>query len=931
MKTTFNKKKAFTLIELLIVIAIIGILFIVLVSKVDFATDKAKATGVQTDFRTFQLAFQTVAREHQGFSSLVDEDYEQLEMAINKNIDNKLKIDIDTDGNITMANGATDPWNTPYHGNYITNATDKKDRGAIVMYSNGANGEFGSEHSIANGVVTVNVLGNNKYGKDDYSIAVVYTFTNGYGEVQTSTSGFSNNQTTQGNISNNSGTEGTEEPSVTELLEPGLYNAGAIALAENGDVEAAQDMMKTSWNDLLAAGIVHVTNGAVHSNFDFNTGGNASSTSLYGDLVLPNDGSITSIGDAVVDLASGNIIGNIAFAFCYNLTGITIPKGVTNTSDMAFAACGLTSVTIPDRVTYIGMGAFTFCTSLTSVTIPDRVTYIGEMAFDDCDNLQYNEYDNAYYLGSNNNPYLLLVKAKDENITSINIHNNTRFIYSYAFYRCSNLTSVTIPDSVIEIGVNAFDSCSGITSIEIPNSVTSIGNHAFAWCTSLEGVVIPDSVTTIDEWTFAWCTSLTSIEIPNSVTSIGYRAFYQCKSLTSVTMGNSVTTIGDYAFDSSGITNIEIPNSVTSIDIAAFYQCKSLTSVTMGNSVTTIGNGAFADCTGLISIEIPNSVTSIGHSAFLNCTSLTSITIPNGVTYIGNEVFNNCSSLQYNEYDNAYYLGSNNNPYCMLIKVKDTNITSINIHSNTKIIYYAFSGCFSLTSVTIPNGVTSIGACAFWNCFDLTSIEIPDSVTSIDYGAFGYCRSLTSVTIGNSVTSIGEHAFYDCGSLTSIEIPDSVINIGKNAFSGCGLTIITVDESNEYYRSIDGNLYSKDETIFIQYAIKNTNTSFTIPDSVTIIVDYALNGCSSLESIIIPDSVTSIGEYAIYNCSSLTSVVIGNSVTSIDKYAFGFCSSLTNIIFNGTKAEWSSISKQSDWNYNVPATYVQCTDGQVTL
>ena len=252
-----TKKKAFTLIELLIVIAIIGILFIVLVSKVDFATDKAKATGVQTDFRSFQVAFETVAKENAGLNTFgwdtgdingdrVRNSYDKgdvnkngkqdegevfvgsktygetwtgvytlvkpetdfstvgydkdvifaLESAINKNLDPKLHITIDAKtGKITMANHARDPWNTEYHGYYITNAeVDKKDRGAIVIYSNGANQEWGSTHEIANGVVTVNVPGNNVYGKDDYSLAVIYTYTNGYGEVKTSTSGFSNNQ-----------------------------------------------------------------------------------------------------------------------------------------------------------------------------------------------------------------------------------------------------------------------------------------------------------------------------------------------------------------------------------------------------------------------------------------------------------------------------------------------------------------------------------------------------------------------------------------------------------------------------------------------------------------------------------------------------------------------------------------------------------------
>ena len=263
-KSFFIKRKAFTLIELLIVIAIIGILFIVLISKVDFATDKAKATGVQTDFRSFQVAIETVAKEHAGLSTFgwdtgdvngdrVRNSYDKgdtnkngkqdpgeifigsktygeewtniytltnpadandtsaiaaLESAINANLDPKLHIRINNDLTITMANGAQDPWNTEYHGYYITNATvDKKDNGAIVIYSNGANQEFGSEHSISNGVVVVNVPGNNVYGKDDYSLASVYTYANGYGEVKTTTTGFSQNQG-----GGQAGTDGTFVP-----------------------------------------------------------------------------------------------------------------------------------------------------------------------------------------------------------------------------------------------------------------------------------------------------------------------------------------------------------------------------------------------------------------------------------------------------------------------------------------------------------------------------------------------------------------------------------------------------------------------------------------------------------------------------------------------------------------------------------------------
>ena len=153
----------------------------------------------------------------------------------------------------------------------------------------------------------------------------------------------------------------------------------------------------------------------------------------------------------------------------------------------------------------------------------------------------------------------------------------------------------------------------------------------------------------------------------------------------------------------------------------------------------------------------------------------------------------------------------------------------------------AFAGCNSLTSVTIPDSVTSIGNFAFERCSSLTSITIPDSVTSIGKFAFYGCSSLTSVTIPDSVTSIGLQAFYCCTSLTSITIPDSVTSIGGNAFNGC-----------------------------------TSLTSITIPDSVTSIGEGAFSDCSSLTNITIPDSVTSIEVGAFYNCSSLTIVTVLN-------------------------------------------------------
>lgn len=189
-----------------------------------------------------------------------------------------------------------------------------------------------------------------------------------------------------------------------------------------------------------------------------------------------------------------------------------------------------------------------------------------------------------------------------------------------------------------------------------------------------------------------------------------------------------------------------------------------------------------------------------------------------------------------------------------------SGLTSIEIpNSVTSIGDWAFYGC-GLTSVEIPNSVTSISDRAFMNCSSLTSVEIPNSVTSISSSAFSGCSSLTTVEIPNSVTSIGTSAFYSCSSLTSIEIPNSVTSIGDNAFCGC-----------------------------------NSMTSVGIPNSLTSIGQYTFSNCSSLTTVEIPNSVTSIGDYSFSGCSSLMSVEIPNSVNRIGTYAFQKCFDITEV------------------------------------
>ena len=203
--------------------------------------------------------------------------------------------------------------------------------------------------------------------------------------------------------------------------------------------------------------------------------------------------------------------------------------------------------------------------------------------------------------------------------------------------------------------------------------------------------------------------------------------------------------------------------------------------------------------------------------------------------------------------------------------------------SGTKLVKYTGN----ITDVIIPDSITEIDCDAFGECDSLVSVVIPRSVTVIGAKAFYNCSNLASIVIPNSVTEIGYLAFWNCKSLTSIVFPDSVIKIGAGAFTGCTkLTSITVNENNRKYKSIDGNLYSKDGKTLIQYAIGKADTSFVIPDGVTSIDSDAFLVCQSLTSIVIPDSVISIGFAAFSGCVSLKNVIIPIGVTDVGYNAF---------------------------------------------
>lgn len=247
-------------------------------------------------------------------------------------------------------------------------------------------------------------------------------------------------------------------------------------------------------------------------------------------------------------------------------------------------------------------------------------------------------------------------------------------------------------------------------------------------------------------------------------------------------------------------------------------------------------NRPWEDSEDLITtVTIGNGVTSIGNYAFYSFDKLAKVSIPYGVTKIGSSAFEYCSNIQ---------------------------------------------------SIIIPDGVVSIGSSAFENCTGLTSITIPDGVKGIGNSAFECCTGLTSLTIPNSVTSIGEDAFSSCN-LTSITIPSNVTSIDDSAFSGCQkLNQINVAPTNATFSSENGVLFNKEKTKVISYPEGKKETSYTVPDGVASIGEYAFSSCSSLTSITVPNSVISIDKGAFSCCSSLTNITLPDGVMSIGSDAF---------------------------------------------
>ena len=529
--------------------------------------------------------------------------------------------------------------------------------------------------------------------------------------------------------------------------------------------------------------------------------------------------------------SSNDVIGSYAFSGCNRLTSLTLPDGITEIGDHAFEGCSeLTSLTLPAGITKIGSEAFNGCTGLTSLTLPAGITKIGDDVF----------------------------------------------------RGCSGLTSLTLPASITKIGDQAFHGCSGLKEVRFcindnldtyltkghPYINVDCGIKYYINDKEITSIEIPSNVTTLGNYVFQGCSRLTSLTLPVGITSIGYRAFHDCSGLTSLILpaGAGITEIGSEAFEGcSGLTSLTLPAGITSIGSRAFQGCSGLTSIYVyAEKVPKIDSNVFEGvdakkCTLYVPMGTRDDYWLSGFGDYFEnivefeATGIDKITIN----------LEKAGTLpdrigKYYQITNLKIIGEiNGTDLRMIREMARSGKLSVLDLSKAKIIeggdcyyndYYtsndvigssAFLGCSELTSLTLPDGITSIGSSAFLGCSGLTSLTLPAGIKWIGSSAFNGCSGLTSLTLPDGIVFIDSRAFCGCSGLTSLNLPAGITSIGDDTFQGCsGLT------------------------------------SLTLPAGITRIGSYAFLNCSGLTSLTLPASITSIGSWAFQGCSGLTSIYV---------------------------------------------------------
>ena len=681
-------------------------------------------------------------------------------------------------------------------------------------------------------------------------------------------------------------------------------------------------------------------------------------------------------------------VGEEAFFACASLASATIGNGVVSLGQSAFGYCpSLTSIAIPDSVASIGVEALEGCTSLGSVTIGNGVTSIGDSAFRYCSSLT-----SAYFLGNapgagsvvfvddpvtvyylqgttgwgatfSGSPAVLVAplaitlqpqsqRVNPGDNATFTVAANSAAPLSYQWLlnaaaiggaTTNSYTVIAPPEGgsysvVVSDFAGSVTSAAAVLTVQVPNPTTvtvvsglTANNKTYDGTTSAtlsSNNVVLAGVLPADAGNVALSTNGYTAAFASAALGAGQTVSVSGLSLTGSAAGN-------YSLTQPSLTANVIagaPVTITSGLTAISKTYDGTTSAALSSNNVVLAGVASADA-GMVALSTNGytaTFASAGPGAGISVAvgglgltgsaaanySLTQPILTANITAAG-------AQFTYATSNGAVtitgYIGPggavtipseiNGLPVTGIGAgaFEQSSLTSITIpDSVTNIGALAFQSCTNLVSVTIGNRVTSIGLEAFAYCGSLSTIAIPDSVTSLGDEAFYSCTKLASVTLGNGVTSIGDSAFWSCASLTSIAIPDSVTSLGGTVFYSCaslasatigaGVTNIGQEAFYSCTNLTTVTIGNSVASVGVQaFALCTHLTSIAIPNSVTSLGASAFQGCTSLTSATIGNSVTSLGGSAFWGCTGLTSATIGNSVTAIAGSAFLGCTSLAGI------------------------------------
>jgi len=651
---------------------------------------------------------------------------------------------------------------------------------------------------------------------------------------------------------------------------------------------------------------------------------------FYGCIWLDNVSiptGVTSIGSNAFESCSSLInvsipagVTNIsykAFAGCTSLANFIIPDGVTSLEDGTFAACThLTSVTLPASVVSFGYAAFESCSSLTIITFPAGVTNIGNYAFAYCPSLA-----GIYFLGDA--PGLDTgVFYNDNNATVYYLSGASGWSSPFggrpamAFNPTGSLQVTLSPSVAIDAGAQwQVDGGLAQPSGAVVANLLA-GNHTVSFI-SINGWAIPASQTiavsvnstAITSGTYGQLTYLTNND--GAITITGYTGPGRAVVLPGIINGRTVTAIGASAFQNCPLTNVIIPSSIASMGDSSFSNCTALAGIYFqGNAPMLNGRAAYS---------------------FYGDTNASVYYLPG--TFGWSSSFGGRPAVRLNP-DPVGSLQVTLSPAAAISagatwqvdggtwQPSGAIVLGLSTGTTHTVSFSPLNGWAMPISQTVAISVNSYTtAKAAYGQLTYTTNNGAITITGSGSGSPGSTVILPGTINGLPVTRLEKGAFFGRPSLISIMIPDSVTNIGPEVLVWCSsLSAIKVDPANAFYSSTNGILFNKDQTTLILYP-GGVGGSYTIPQNVTSIGDYAFELCTALTSVTIPNSVTNIGKEAFSECWSLSNLAIGTNVTSLGDDAFENCFSLTSLTLPSSV---SSIGSQAFYScYSLMGIYFQ--------